>query len=64
MAHTQPPRDRPWYHVLVDGGTHQTYVAERNLEPDPDPGPINHPRVDEYFSGFDGTVYRPRKRRN
>lgn len=24
--------DMPWYHVLVDGETHSTYVAEENLE--------------------------------
>ena len=23
----------PWYHVLVHGADHTTYVAERNLEP-------------------------------
>jgi len=34
MARSKPPKDRPWYHVLVDGQSHQTYVAERNLEPD------------------------------
>ena len=38
-----PPKDEPWYHVLVDGSTQMTYVAERNLEADPDPGPIQHP---------------------
>ena len=25
-------RNRPWYHVLVDGETHTTYVAEESLE--------------------------------
>ncbi|GIT03660.1 MAG: hypothetical protein CM1200mP28_09190 [Deltaproteobacteria bacterium] len=27
-----------------------TYVAERNLEADPSPKPINHPLVDQYFT--------------
>ncbi|TNE63093.1 MAG: heat shock protein HspQ [Alphaproteobacteria bacterium] len=32
MASSHPRKDRPWYHVLVDGETHTTYVAEENLE--------------------------------
>jgi hemimethylated DNA binding protein len=31
---TQPPRDQPWCHVMVDGAERTTYVAESNLEPD------------------------------
>jgi heat shock protein HspQ len=36
MARTRPPKDKPWYHVLVadDKGMRRTYVAECNLEPD------------------------------
>lgn len=58
MARSRPPRDRPWYHVLVDEAEHVTYVAERNLEPDPSGQPIRHPLLDDYFSGFDGGRYR------
>ncbi|MEQ8660133.1 MAG: heat shock protein HspQ, partial [Gammaproteobacteria bacterium] len=29
VASTRPPKDQPWYHVLVDGAEHATYVAER-----------------------------------
>ncbi len=43
MAHTRPPKDRPWYHVLVDGAEYQTYVAERNLEADDSGAPIRPP---------------------
>ena len=32
MARSRPPRDKPWYHVLVHGADHTTYVAERNLD--------------------------------
>lgn len=49
VARTRPPRDRPWYHVLVDGATHTTYVAERNLEPDPTRQAIDHPLIGRYF---------------
>lgn len=38
------------YHVLVDGSDRQCYVAERNLENDPDPGPVDHPLVERCFS--------------
>ena len=31
VARSRPPKDRPWYHVLVDGAEHSTYVAERHL---------------------------------
>ena len=35
VAKTRPPKDEPWYHVLVHQKGHQTYVAEQNLKPDP-----------------------------
>lgn len=54
---TQPNRKQPWYHVLVDGGSNTTYVAEENLERDQDQGPIHHPLIDEFFSGFDKGKY-------
>lgn len=31
MADSQPAKDRPWYHILVDGEMHTTYVPEDNL---------------------------------
>jgi len=63
MAKSRPPRDRPWYHVLPDGGTHTTYVAERNLralEPEEAAGPISHPLVGELFERFEAGVYVPK----
>ena len=35
MARSRPPKDKPWYHVLVHQQGSQTYVAEQNLESDP-----------------------------
>lgn len=52
VARSQPPRDRPWYHVLPHGASHQTYVAERNLEPDTSGEPVVHELVEHYFSKF------------
>jgi heat shock protein HspQ len=64
MAKSQPPRDSPWYHVLVHNARHQTYVAERNLDADETGEPIRHPAVDAVFSGFDGHCYKHRSRAN
>ena len=52
VAKNQPPRNRPWYHVAVHDATHQTYVAEQNLEPDMIGLPIVHPIVDYVFDEF------------
>ena len=41
VARSRPPKDKPWYHVLVDGAPHTTYVAEKNLELDSSAEPIN-----------------------
>ena len=48
----KPTKEQPWYHVLVDGSTHQTYVAQQNLEPSEDHRPIDHPLVDQVFVTF------------
>ena len=31
---TQPDKNQPWYHLLVDGVKQVTYVAQTNLEKD------------------------------
>jgi heat shock protein HspQ len=52
VAGSRPPKDAPWYHVLVSGATHTTYVAERNLELDREGGPARHPLLDHFFGEF------------
>lgn len=52
VALSRPPKDKPWYRVLVHDATHETYVAERNLEADTSSAPIRHPLVDTFFSRF------------
>ena len=63
VARTNPPKDAPWYHVLVDdtdGEGSATYVAERNLAPYDTGDPIEHPLVEALFDGFDeGFYHRP-----
>lgn len=51
-APSRPPRDQPWYRVLVDGANHETYVAERNLRPDREGTPVRHPDIEQYFGEF------------
>lgn len=64
VARSRPPKDKPWYRVLVHGAQHETYVAERNLEPDLTEDPIEHPLIDELFSGMENGAYRPLARHN
>ena len=61
VAGSGPPKDQPWYHVLVNEAAHTTYVAERNLEPAEAPRRILHPFADQLFSGFDGERYTLRR---
>ncbi|MGB0748293.1 MAG: heat shock protein HspQ [Magnetospiraceae bacterium] len=62
VARSQPPKDRPWYHVLVDGSDMQTYVAERNLEADTETGPVRHPLVRQVFEKLEAGAYVARRR--
>ena len=57
VARSRPPKDKPWYHVLVHGATHQTYVAERHLDLDETDAPIDHPLIGHYFDGIRDGVY-------
>jgi heat shock protein HspQ len=52
VARSRPPKDRPWYRVLVHDATHETYVAERNLEPDTSGEPVRHPMTQTFFRSF------------
>ena len=64
MARSRPPKDEPWYHVLVHNAVHQTYVAERNLDQDDSGERIQNPAIEALFSGFDGVRYTSRARSN
>ena len=64
VARSRPPKDKPWYHVLVDGATHTTYVAEKNLEHDTSDAPISHPMLRQFFSRFESGRYVKGERSN
>jgi heat shock protein HspQ len=57
MALSRPPRNSPWYHVLVHNAVHETYVAERNLLPDSSGQAVQHPLIDIVFDEFRNGVY-------
>ena len=57
VARSRPPKHEPWYHVLVHGAAHTTYVAEQNLESESSAEPISHPMLAEFFSRFEDGRY-------
>lgn len=57
VAKSKPPKNEPWYHVLVDGVIDSTYVAEQNLEADLSSDKINHPMTHQFFSHFQDGKY-------
>lgn len=64
VARSRPPKDQPWYHVLVDNNTHSTYVAERHLTCAEDLSQINHPMLGEFFQSFVDGHYVSHQRGN
>lgn len=64
VAKSRPPKNRPWYHVLVHDAGYETYVAERNLEPDQSGDPIVHPLVEHFFAELRDGCYIPKQRAN
>lgn len=57
VARSRPPKDQPWYRVLVHDAIHETYVAERNLERDTSGAPVRHPLIDTWFHDFSDGRY-------
>jgi len=64
VARSRPPKDQPWYRVLVHDAILETYVAERNLEPDTSGEPIRHPLIETCFQSFSDGHYLTAGRMN
>ena len=64
VARSRPPKDQPWYRVLVHDSTRETYVAERNLEPDTSGAPVRHPLIETCFHSFSHGHYLTAGRMN
>jgi len=58
VALSRPPREQPWYRVLVHKAMHTTYVAERNLLADDAGEAIVHPLTNRYFTALENGVYQ------
>ena len=54
---TQPNRQQPWYHVLVDGSNSVTYAAQENLQANTSKAPVHHPLLETFFSAFKDDHY-------
>ncbi len=63
MAKTCPPKDKPWYSVMVHDTFHTTYVAQQNLEAAENTESIDHPFLDYVFESFIGGKYQLLKKR-
>ena len=57
VASSRPPKNEPWYHVLVNQSLNSTYVAEQNLEPDLTGEKIDHTMVELFFTGLQDGRY-------
>ena len=64
VALSKPPKNKPWYRVLVHNAVHETYVAEQNLTSDASAEAINHPMVNTYFDNFKNGRYISERRVN
>ncbi|MBF0447446.1 MAG: heat shock protein HspQ [Magnetococcales bacterium] len=60
MARTRPPKEQPWYQILVHGSQSESYVAERNLQIDSTSEPIENPNLHKYFVLFSNGLYQPK----
>lgn len=62
MASGNPPKDMPWYNILVHGSIHHAYAAESQLELDTSGEPVEHPELEDFFDDFQEGVYKKRSR--
>jgi heat shock protein HspQ len=58
----RPRKDQPFYHLLAenDESSYVAYVSQQNLILEPDGEPVQHPAVQQMFSGLEGGRYKLR----
>ena len=58
----RPAKDQPFYHLLAENAeqSYIAYVSQQNLIADESDEPIDHPSIEAYFVGFDGSRYQLR----
>ncbi len=52
-----PPKNQPWYYVLVDLSNRVTYAAQNNIEEDGRNKKIVHPLLKVFFISFENGYY-------
>jgi heat shock protein HspQ len=55
----RPRKNQPFYHLLAENNeiTYEAYVSEQNLISDDSDEPVNHPLIEEIFTGKKGSGY-------
>ena len=55
----RPRKDQPFYHLLAenDESAYVAYVSQQNLIREDDGEPVNHPAVQQMFSGLENGRY-------
>ena len=61
-AEIRPSRNQPYYHLMAENTEtfYTAYVSQQNLVDDGDNGPLEHPDLDEIFSGMEKGKYHLR----
>ena len=55
----RPKRNQPFYHLFAenDDGPYIAYVSQQNIIMDSDNGPVDHPDLEQMFSGIQKGKY-------
>jgi heat shock protein HspQ len=61
-AEIRPSRNQPYYHLMAENTEtfYTAYVSQQNLVKDDENGPLEHPDLEEMFSGIDKGKYQLR----
>jgi heat shock protein HspQ len=61
-AEIRPSRNQPYYHLMAENTEtfYTAYVSQQNLVKDGKNGPLEHPDLEEMFSGIDKGKYQLR----
>ena len=61
-AEIRPSRQQPYYHLMAENTEtfYTAYVSQQNLVGDGENGPLEHPDLEEIFSGMDQGKYHLR----
>ena len=61
-AEIRPSRNQPYYHLMAENTEtfYTAYVSQQNLVDDGENGPLEHPDLDEIFSGMEKGKYHLR----